>query len=211
MSEHSHKSRKWLVIVVSVAFILLAIGLMFGIRLALVAANPPPGHADAAVVLNGSMIGQRARLQGGMSLLQQQEVDQLLVSIPDLSNWDEPVRPVARQYLERKYGDEAVARVNFCETGPEVNSTEQEAEVLLGCIRGHHWHSVAIVTSDYHTRRAGIIWRKMVRKEDPQLQITMFAVEDPEFGRGRWWRQRLFAKTCLLESTKLAYVLLGGK
>jgi hypothetical protein len=51
----------------------------------------------------------------------------------------------------------------------------------------------------------------MVRKEDPQLQITMFAVEDPEFGRGRWWRQRLFAKTCLLESTKLAYVLLGGK
>jgi hypothetical protein len=199
------------VVVICVAFILLSVGLMFGIRSTLVAADPPPGHVDAAVVLNGSMIGQRARLQGGMSLLQQQEVNQLLVSIPDLSNWDEPVKPAARQYLERKYGDEAVARVNFCETGPEVNSTAQEANVLLSCIREHHWHSVAIVTSDYHTRRAGIIWRKMVRKQDPQLQISMFAVEDPEFGSCRWWRQRLFAKTCLLESAKLAYVLFGGK
>jgi hypothetical protein len=188
---------------------LLAVGLMLGIGRVLVATDPLPGQVDAGVVLSGSMIEHRARLRGGMSLVQQRKVDQLLVSIPDLSDWDEPVIPVARQYLERKYGPEEVARVNFCETGPEVNSTEQEAEVLLRCIRDHHWHSVAIVTSDYHTRRAGIIWRRLVRKQDPELQMSMFGVEDPDFGSGRWWQQRVFAKTCFLESTKLVYVLLG--
>jgi uncharacterized SAM-binding protein YcdF (DUF218 family) len=190
---------------------LLTACLAFRISLALVATDPLPRHADAGVVLNGSMIGQRTRLAGAMTLLQQQKLDQLLVSIPDFSNWDQPVAPVARQYLERKYGNEAAVRVDFCETGPEVNSTEQEAKVLLACIRTHHWNSVAIVTSDYHTRRAGIIWRRLVRKEDPQLHIAMIAVNDPEFGSGHWWQQRLFAKTSLLESTKLVYVLLGGR
>jgi DUF218 domain len=169
-----------------------------------------PTHVDAAVVLQGSLTGERARLAGAMSLLQQGIPNRLLLSVPRESYWGAPVPPMARDFLEKNYGPDAANRVDFCETGADVNSTEEEARALDHCVQQHGWHSIIVVTSNYHTRRAGMIWRKTIKQQDPSMHLWVYGVDDPEFQARGWWRKRLYAKTWLLEFTKLIWTELFG-
>jgi uncharacterized SAM-binding protein YcdF (DUF218 family) len=176
----------------------------------LTASDPLPAHVDAAVVLQGSMVGETARLSGAMNLLQRGVADRILLSIPKESYWGEPMMPAVRSYLARNYDSQRAARVDFCETGPEVNSTAQEALVVSGCIRAYDWQSIAVVTSNYHTRRAGMIWRSVLRKQASPIHLWIHGVPDPEFQPQGWWRERLSAKTWFLEASKLIWAELFG-
>lgn len=182
--------------------------LLWGTRL-LIAPDRLPGRVDAALVLQGSATAENPRIAGAMDLLQQGIADRALLSIPKESYWGQEVPPIARSFLERIYGPNLAGRVEFCETGPDVDSTVQEAQVLRACLLDHHWQSIVVVTSNYHTRRAGIIFRRALRN-DPNIHLWMDGVADPEF-RQPWWRYRRSAKIWLLESTKLIWVLLGGQ
>ena len=162
-----------------------------------------PSHADAAVVLQGSVAGEMARVPGAVQLLQEGVTGQVLLSVPKQSYWGESVPDAARTYIGRKYGGAISDRVVFCETGPEVDSTRQEAEALAACIRERGWRSVIVVTSSYHTRRAGHIWRSVFKSVRPPTQIFVYGVNDPEFQPRGWWRKRLWAKTWFYEVTKL--------
>jgi len=175
----------------------------------LIGTDPIPSHVDAAVVLQGSIVAEKTRLAGAMSLLQRGVAERVLLSVPKESYWGQSIPPVARAYLERTYGADLASRVDFCETSAEVNSTGQEAEAELACVQEHHWRSIIIVTSDYHTRRARILWRRMVRRHDPSVNFSVESVADPEFQKP-WWRQRQSAKIWLGESLKLAWTMLGG-
>jgi uncharacterized SAM-binding protein YcdF (DUF218 family) len=175
------------------------------------ASNPLPAHADAAVVLEGSLIGERARLAGAMQMLRQNITERVLISVPAESYWGEPVPSMARHFIETRYGNDLAKRVDFCVVSSDVNSTLEEAQAIENCIREHPWQSVVIVTSDYHTRRAGIIWRRSIRKLDPSLQISVHGVKDPAFQARGWWQKRLWAKTWLLESTKLIWTETFGR
>jgi uncharacterized SAM-binding protein YcdF (DUF218 family) len=170
-----------------------------------------PAHADAAVVLQGPIAGEMARVDGAARLLQQGVAARMLLSVPKQSYWDEAVVPMAQRYLENHYGKDVASRVDFCETDPEVNSTRQEAQALSRCIREHGWQSIVVVTSNYHTRRAGIIWRKMLRQDGPAVQLLVFGVDDPEFQPRAWWSKRLYAKTWVAEFSKLVWVEMGGQ
>jgi hypothetical protein len=174
----------------------------------LVASDPQPAHVEAAVVLQGSIAAEKARLAGAVHLLQHGVADRILLSVPKESYWGQSIPPIARAYLERNYGSDVAARVDFCETGEAVNSTVQEAQALDACIREHRWQSIVVVTSNYHTRRAGIIWRK-ITAHDANLHLTMEGVGDPEFQQP-WWRQRQSAKTFVMEAAKLAWTVFGG-
>ena len=174
----------------------------------LMTGDPPPGHVDAAIVLQGSIVAQKARIAGAINLLQGDVVDRVLLSVPKESYWGQSIPPVARAYFERTYGSDLAARVDFCETNADVDSTRQEAEALSPCIQERQWQSIVIVTSNYHTRRAGMIWRKMTR-HDPQIHVWIDGVKDPEFHLP-WWRHRQSAKIWLIESSKLAWTVLGG-
>jgi uncharacterized SAM-binding protein YcdF (DUF218 family) len=176
----------------------------------LIASDPLPPHVDAAVVLQGSIAGEIARIAGAMRLLQQGSANRVLLSVPQQSYWGEPIAPMAHRYLERNFGADPASRVDFCQTGPEVNSTEDEARTLSRCIRQQGWQNVAIVTSDYHTRRAGMLWRKILPKEDPSARLWVYGVPDPEFQARGWWRTRLYAKSWFMESLKLIWATLFG-
>lgn len=191
------------------AAILLAIcWLLWGADL-LISSDPVPQHVDAAVVLQGSIIGERVRIAGAMNFLQRGIADRALVSVPKESYWGESIPPVARGYLERTYGNDLAARVDFCVTSEDVDSTIQEARALRPCIHEHQWHSVAIVTSNYHTRRAGMLFRK-AGALDPGVHIWVEGVADPEFQQP-WWRRRQSAKIFVMESMKLVWTVLGGR
>jgi hypothetical protein len=174
----------------------------------LVADGPLPDHLDGAVVLQGSILGEKARLAGAVQLLQQDRASRMLLSVPRESYWGQSVAPIAHNYIDKLYGHEIASRVDYCETGPDVNSTRQEAGALAGCIREHGWNSIAVVTSDYHTRRSGIIWRQILRQQDSSIHLWIHGVRDPEFHAAGWWRQRRSAKTWVMESTKLLWTLL---
>jgi uncharacterized SAM-binding protein YcdF (DUF218 family) len=175
----------------------------------LIASNPTPRHAEAAIILQGSIAAEKVRIGGAMELLRQGIVDRALLSVPKESYWGQSIPPVARSFIERNYGADLAARVEFCETSEDVNSTLQEAQVLLPCIQQHHWHSVVIVTSNYHTRRAGMLWRRLIRS-DPDFHVWIEGVADPEFQQP-WWRHRRSAKTWVTETAKLVWTSLGGR
>ena len=195
---------RWLV----VAAVVIVLGtLRWGGDL-LIASDPAPAHVDAAIVLQGSIIAQKVRIAGAMNLLQRGVVDRALISVPQESYWGQSIPPVARAYLERTYGADLGGRVDFCESSGDVNSTLQEAQAVLPCVQQHRWQSIEIVTSDYHTRRAGMIWRKIAR-QDPSMRVWIVGVADPEF-RQPWWRHRQSAKVFLMESSKLVWTVFGG-
>jgi len=179
--------------------------MLWGGRL-LISADTLPQHVDEAVVLQGSILGENARIRGALTLLQENVASRMLLSLPSESYWGQAMPPVAHAYIEKHYGHDLADRIDFCETGPEVDSTEQEAAVLLKCIRGFDRHSVAVVTSDYHTRRAGIIWKKILREQNSPVQIYIHPVPDPEF-QTEWWQKRRSAKTWLHEVTKLIWTM----
>jgi uncharacterized SAM-binding protein YcdF (DUF218 family) len=190
------------------AAIVLALCLMrFGGDL-LIASDPAPGHVDAGIVLQGSIAAQKVRIAGAINLLQRGVADRVLLSVPKESYWGQAIPPVARDYFERTYGAELASRVDFCETTGEVNSTLQEAQALLACVHDHHWQSIEIVTSDYHTRRAGMLWRKVI-KPDTKMHVWIEGVPDPEFQQP-WWRHRQSAKVWIMESAKLVWSVFGG-
>lgn len=188
---------------------LLAVVLLWRGGYWLIKSDPLPPHTEAAVVLQGSIVGQMARVDGAARLLQQGVAARMLLSVPKQSYWDESVVPMAQRYLENHFGKDVASRVDFCETDPEVNSTGQEAQALSRCIREHGWQSIVVVTSNYHTRRAGILWRKMLRESDLVIHLRMFGVDDPEFQPRKWWSKRLYAKTWVTEFSKLVWVELG--
>jgi len=162
-----------------------------------------PTQVDAAVVLQGPMVSEKVRIGAAMELLRQGSTGRVALSLPKESEWGEEIPTVARQYLEKNYGPELAGRVDFCETGAAVNSTEQEAQVLTACIQEHGWKTIALITSNYDSRHAGMIWRKTLLQRDPSIRVSVDGVADPEYQPRGWWRQPLYAKTWLVEITKL--------
>lgn len=175
----------------------------------LVATDPLPGQVDGAVVLQGSVSAENARLAGAMQLLEQNRAGRVLLSIPKQSYWGEPVAPAATRYLQRTFGGELASRVDFCETSADVDSTADEARALRSCIQDHGWTALAIVTSNYHTRRAGMIWRS-VERDNSRIHLWIYGVDDPDFQPRGWWRKRRYAKTWFFEATKLVSEWLFG-
>lgn len=191
------------------AFVAIALCLLRWGDDLLIVNEPAPDHLDAAIVLQGSIVAEKVRIAGAVGLLQRGLTNKVLVSVPKESYWGQSVPPLAHAYIERNYGSDIGALVEFCETGAEVNSTRQEAQAISSCIQEHHWHAIAIVTSDYHTRRAGILWRRTLKERNPGVHIWIDGVADPEFQRP-WWRHRQSAKIWLMESLKLGSSMLGG-
>jgi uncharacterized SAM-binding protein YcdF (DUF218 family) len=77
-------------------------------------------------------------------------------------------------------------------------STREEASAVLAALNKLHTHSIDIVTSDYHTHRAGNIYRAQA----PGLEIHMVAAPDLYFSSEGWWKNREGRKTFLLEWLK---------
>ncbi len=176
----------------------------------LVVRDPLPSHADVAVMLDGAAEEVRLRRAAAMDLLAERRVDHVLISLPQSNAWDEPFLEIARSYLDRVYPRGLVERVAFCVLDPSVNSTAEEAVALERCLEQHGWYSVVVVTSDFHTRRARMIWRRTLKEASPAFSVVVYPVASREFRPRGWWRQREYAKTWLRETVKTIWILVVG-
>jgi uncharacterized SAM-binding protein YcdF (DUF218 family) len=78
-----------------------------------------------------------------------------------------------------------------------ANNTREEAQALRELVISRGWRQVLLVTSNYHTRRARYIFRKVF---PPQVTVLVVSVRDSDFDPDSWWETRQGRKLFLLES-----------
>ncbi len=195
------------VVVVILAAAALALLLRFGGEV-LVHTDPLPAHADVAVVLDGGDVGLSARTAEGVRLLRQGIVGHLLLSLPPKTYWGKSVPREATSYFRKRYGKQVMANMAFCISN--ADSTIEEEGILEWCLRTAGWSKVIVVTSNYHTRRAGNIWKAALHHSKSSIQLWVDGVRDGNFQAHGWWRKRKWAKTWVFEGSKLGWESVFG-
>ncbi|MCX6597739.1 MAG: YdcF family protein [Acidobacteria bacterium] len=176
---------------------LLALGLLSQAGAFLVEAQPPQ-KADVAIVLGGDYGGRRILL--ACELLRQGLVPKVWVSGPIVLYGEHEdgfaIRWAARQGcpVERMEG-----------FPHELDNTKQEAEYFGRVMAERGVHSYLLVTSNFHTRRAGGLFRKAV----PGIAMTVVAAPHDRFLPERWWHSRESAKVFFFEWVKTLTSLVG--
>lgn len=153
--------------------------------------NQPPRPADIVIILAGGLRGERI-LKGG-ELVRAGYAPLALFSGPTLS-YETSECDWAFPYAERH----GLPKSLFVCVPNAAHSTQEEAGYLLAEARRRGVRRILLVTSDYHTRRADRIYRKLA----PEMEITTVAARSPEFRLDRWWESREGRKLWLLEAVK---------
>jgi uncharacterized SAM-binding protein YcdF (DUF218 family) len=151
----------------------------------------PPQKADAALVLAGDSWGYR--ILTGAQLVRDGYVPTELVSGPDGAYGMHETALAIPYAVNHGY-----PQSYFVPLDHEARSTQTEAAAVLPEIRRLGIHRLLLVTSNFHTRRAG----KIFRDAAPDLTILVVAAPDKNFTPGAWWHDREAQKTFVAEWEK---------
>jgi uncharacterized SAM-binding protein YcdF (DUF218 family) len=86
-----------------------------------------------------------------------------------------------------------------------AGSTYSEAEVVLADVLQRGYRAILLVTSKYHSSRAGRISRYLA---DGRVQIIVRSARDDDFQADGWWRDRPSTRRVVIEYQKLVTFLL---
>ena len=158
----------------------------------------PPQTADAALVLAGD--GWGYRVLTAAQLARDGFVPKVLVSGPDgaygLHECDLAIPFAVKHGYPESY---------FVHMENSARSTVAEARAVLPVIRRMGIQRLVLVTSNFHTRRAGAIYRKLA----PDVTILVVAAPDGNFTANGWWHNREGQKTFVVEWEKTVANWLG--
>ena len=150
-----------------------------------------PAPADYAVVLAGDSTGNRIITAG--ELVRRGLVRKAIVDGPGESYGVNEADSAVGFAVKKGYPADYFLKLPL-----NATSTRQESEQVIGELRRLGAHSFLLVTSDYHTRRAGKLFRKAARG----LDMRVIAAPDQYFRWNSWWRNREAAKTFYIEWSK---------
>ena len=153
--------------------------------------SEPPRKSDIAVVLGGDAYG--GRILKAAELVRQGYAPLALISGPD-GFYGYHECDLAIPFAEKAGYPESY----FLHVEHEATSTEEEAQVIVAELRRRGVHHVLLVTSDYHTRRAG----KIFRHAAPEMIFDVVESPDFYFTPQGWWHSREGRKTFALEWSK---------
>jgi uncharacterized SAM-binding protein YcdF (DUF218 family) len=153
-----------------------------------------PQESDAIVVLAGDT---RVRPAHALALLRQGMAPRVLLDVETRDViYDQHLTEIAQRYVD---GLGEANHVSVCPI--EGFSTLAESDDARRCLQSLGAHRVLIVTSDFHTRRALMIFRHHL----PQYQFSVAAASNPlQFGEA-WWTNREWAKTTFDEWLKMLW------
>jgi uncharacterized SAM-binding protein YcdF (DUF218 family) len=157
----------------------------------------PPQSADAIFVLAGDASGNR--ILKGAELARQGFAPQVVVSGPE-GNYGYYECDLAIPFAVKAGYPESY----FVRFPNHALSTEEEAAAAAVELRSLGAHRVLLVTSVYHTRRAGADFRAAA----PDLTFFVVAAPDVYFTPNGWWHNRQARKTFLNEWLKTGATLL---
>lgn len=150
-----------------------------------------PAPADCLFVLAGDFRGQR--IVKAADLYRQGMARQIFISGP-AGAFDQTEDELAIPFAKRRgYSD-----VPFVGLPNRANSTVSEAKELHPKLQAAGCKSVLVVTSDFHTKRAGRILRRIWT----DLDVRMTAAPSEDFDAEKWWTSRTYQKTLYMEWSK---------
>lgn len=84
-----------------------------------------------------------------------------------------------------------------------VRSTLEEAEAVRALVERNHYRSVILITSPTHSRRAWLIFKRVMRETETRLAMvpTPYSRFKPE----DWWKDRRYVQEVVLEYEKLIH------
>jgi len=157
-----------------------------------------PQKADIALVLAGD--GSGNRILAAAQLARRGYTSQVLVSGPS-GMYGHYECDLAIPFAVKAGYPESY----FLHFENDAKSTQEEARDAIAHLRQLGVHKVLLVTSDYHTRRAGKIYRSTA----PDLQFIVVAAPDTDFTPDGWWHTRQGKKTAFIEWVKTVTELFG--
>lgn len=152
---------------------------------------------DAALVLAGE---EQHRVDKGIRLIERGYTKHLFVDVPEGSGYGRPYTELARDYLLTKLQPE---QFTVCVVvGDSTLIEAREVGPCLGQVQGVR--SVLLVTHDFHSRRALMSFRQMLRGYD----FHVSAVRERYLYQPHWWHTRENVKYWLTSMTKMLWYLI---
>ncbi|MGO4408999.1 MULTISPECIES: YdcF family protein [unclassified Brevundimonas] len=183
---------KFLTLIAVVALMWLVGLFAFAERVRSLTPAPEPVRADAIVALTGP---SAERVNAAIRLLEQDKGRRVLISGVN--------RDVRRQEL-RALTPGSTRLFNCCvDLGFEAENTVGNAQEIAAWARSKGYHSLIVVTSDYHMPRSLL----EIRGAAPGVKLTPYAVSTPSLDNSRWWRAAVTARRMTLEYMKYLAVL----
>jgi uncharacterized SAM-binding protein YcdF (DUF218 family) len=159
-----------------------------------------PAKADVAVVLGGD--ANDYRIVKSAELVRDGYVSKVLVSGPQGRSGYECEEAIAAAVRE------GFPAGWFIPVPHLAVSTFEEGRVLVAEMRRRNIHSFLLVTSNFHTARAGRIFQAFAQASEPRLEMRVVASPDPYFPSDGWWHSRAGRKLFFVEWGKsLAHAL----
>jgi len=108
------------------------------------------------------------------------------------------LRPSAgiAELMEHDLVERGVSRGKILRFAHDADGTREEAEALARFAKERKWRSVIVVTSNYHTRRARYIFRRVFPQD---IEVRVASARDGDFDPQRWWEKRKSVKELMRE------------
>ena len=182
-------------IIFALAIVAIAFGLSHAGRYLVVNA---PEKSDTVIVLAGDHNDLRYRR--GLAFLRKGYGNRMLVDTPAARIYGHTYAEYATAFVAESAGENK-GEISICSVTSD-STVEESADIrrCLGQILPAP-HSVLLVSSDYHTRRA----LSIVKARLPQYHWSAAAVEDADVFGDPWWAHREWAKICFYEWEKLVW------
>jgi len=157
--------------------------------------DEPAAHADAIVVLGDDNF-YADRATHAAELYRQGVAPEVVAS-------GRRLRPNAdiAELMEHDLVERGVPKEKIVRFAQDADSTREEAEAVAKLAAEHHWKSLVIVTSNYHTRRTRYIYQKVV---SAGIAISVASARDGDFDPERWWGKRKSIKLFARELAAMA-------
>jgi uncharacterized SAM-binding protein YcdF (DUF218 family) len=110
--------------------------------------------------------------------------------------WLRPYASVA-ELIERDLAGHGVPREAILRFPNSAASTYEEAQAVARLAHERGWRRLVIVTSNYHTRRAGFTFRRTL---GPAFELRTVAAPDSAYHPASWWKHRSGRKAFFLEA-----------
>ena len=83
-----------------------------------------------------------------------------------------------------------------------------EAALVAGVVKENNFRSVMLITSPTHSRRAWLVFKKAMEKEEVRILVVPSSYS--RFKAEAWWKNSGSAKEVILEYEKLVYYFFKG-
>jgi uncharacterized SAM-binding protein YcdF (DUF218 family) len=164
----------WRLTVVTAVVVSLVLG-WTALAASLLVATDPIGRPDVVFALSGDVLGDRVRR--AIDVAAQTDATRLVFFVDG-----GPIPQTPAEIRERAEAEgvpsEAIRFIS------DVGSTAMEAGLAAGLVRRCDWDNLAVVTSPYHTRRAGWTFRRTIG----DLATVGMVSADDTLDEGGWWR-----------------------